>query len=113
MATVLTKGLEPEAVFRKVSERPAVLDPAELTARVAAVMQALDGALTTAELRQPVQVRTLGEMIDRLVAIRDALPPDAGDLDVAVHYDTGVGAPVFSLGPMVFEELGQVVIRVR
>ncbi len=113
MATALTKDMAPEAVVRKVSERQAGLEPDELTARVAAVMQALDGALTTAELRQPVQVGTLGEMIDRLVAIRDALPPDAGDLDVAVHYDTAVGAPVFSLGPVVFEELGQVVIRVR
>ena len=103
MTTALTKNMEPEAV---------VLDPEELMARVATVMQALDGALTTAEIRQPVRVGTLSEMIDRLVAIRDALPPDAGDLAVAVHYDTGVGAPVFALSPVVFEELGQVVIRV-
>ena len=113
MTTALTKNMGPEAVVRKVSERPASLDPEELMGRVAAVMQTLDVPLITAKLRQPVQVRTLSEMIDRLVAIRDALPPDAGDLAVAVHYDTGVGAPVFALGPVVFEELGQVVIRVR
>ena len=50
-------------------------------------------------------------MIDQLAAIRDALPPDAGDPAVAVHYDTGVGVPAFALGLVVFEELGQVVIR--
>ncbi len=55
----------------------------------------------------------MGELIDRLVAIRDALRPDAGNPDVAVHYDTDVGAPVFSFGPVVFEELAQVVVRVR
>ena len=41
-----------------------------------------------------------------MVRTWSARPLDAGNSDVVFHYDTGVSAPVFSPGPVVFEELG-------